>query len=165
MIVRDGAEGQAELTLEHSLTNIGRKPIETAAYEHNFYMLDGRSTGPDIAVTFPFKLEALADLKGLAEVQNSELRYLRELQTGQTAFTELRGYGDTSGDYDIRVENRKTGAGVRQTADRPMTKLMFWSIRTTVCPEAYVNVRVEPGQEAHWQIAYEFYDTTGKKQQ
>ena len=33
----------------------------------------------------------------------------------------------------------------------------LWSIRTTVCPEAYVNLRIEPGEEATWRIAYEFY--------
>ena len=38
-----------------------------------------------------------------------------------------------------------------------MAKLVFWSIRTTVCPEAFIDLRVEPGQEVKWNINYEFY--------
>jgi hypothetical protein len=158
------AKDKPVMTLEHSLKNTGRKPIETSVYEHNFYMLDGQPTGPDVLVAFDFPVSALADLRGLAEIRGSDLRFSRELQRGDTVFSELRGYGDSAKDYDIRVENRKTGAGVHQTGDRPISKLVFWSIRTTVCPEAYITMRLEPGQESTWRIRYEFYETSGKKQ-
>jgi hypothetical protein len=38
-----------------------------------------------------------------------------------------------------------------------MSKLHLWSIRTTVCPEAFIDLRIEPGKESSWRIAYEFY--------
>jgi hypothetical protein len=157
------AKDKPVMRLEHSLKNTGRTPIETDVYEHNFYMLDGQPTGPPLSIAFPFRLEATADLRGLAEVNGNELRYLRELQRGDTAFTELRGYGGSAKDYDIHVENPKTGAGVRQTSDQPIAKLMYWSIRTTACPEAYTHLRIEPGEEASWNIAYEFYETSPKQ--
>jgi hypothetical protein len=56
---------------------------------------------------------------------------------------------------------------VRQTSDRPLSKLVFWSIRSTVCPEAYIDMRIEPGKEFTWRIAYDFYtlaDSGAKKQ-
>ena len=31
------------------------------------------------------------------------------------------------------------------------------SIRTTFCPEPYIDMRIEPGGESAWKIAYEFY--------
>jgi hypothetical protein len=151
-----------ELVLEHTLKNTGKKTIETSVYEHNFYMLDGQPAGPDIAVKFPFELRAQADLKGLAEISGKDLVYLKELQKGQSVYTALDGFGPGVGDYDIRVENRKTGAGVRQRGDRPLSKLVLWSIRSTVCPEAYVSMRIEPGQESRWRIAYEFYELPKK---
>lgn len=151
------AKDRPEIVIEHSLKNTGAKAIETNVYEHNFYMLDGKPTGPDIVVKFPFTVQAARDLRGLAEIRGKELVYLQELQTGQTAQSDLTGFGDSAGDYDIRVENRKTGAGVRQVGDRPMARINFWSIRTTVCPEAYVNVKAEPGKETTWSIRYEFY--------
>ena len=127
-------KGKPQLVLEHSLKNTGGKVIETSVYEHNFYMIDGKPAGPDYTIKFPFAVSAKADLKGFAE-----------------------GFGNTPKDYDIRVENAAAHAGVRQTSDRPLAKLVFWSIRATVCPEAYIDMRIEPGKEFTWRIAYDFY--------
>ena len=146
-----------KLVLEHRLKNTGRKAIATSVYQHNFFMLDKQPTGPDFSVRLPFDPRATRPLNGLAETRGKEFVYLKELQDSQTAFTELQGFGSSVKDYDIRVENRKTGAAVRQTSDRPMSKLMLWSPRSTVCPEAYIDLRVEPGKESSWKIVYEFY--------
>jgi hypothetical protein len=35
--------------------------------------------------------------------------------------------------------------------------MLFWSIRTVLCPEAYINIELEPGQEFTWKVNYEFY--------
>jgi hypothetical protein len=151
------AKDRPELVLEHTLKNTGRKRIESSVYEHNFFMLDGKPTGPGIVVTFPFEARTTQDLGGLAEVRGKEWVYLRELARGQTAQSEVVGFGPTAVDYDIRVENHNTGAAVRQTGDRPITKINFWSIRSTVCPEPYIDLRIEPGEEARWRISYLFY--------
>lgn len=151
------------LILEHRLRNTGRKTISTSVYEHNFFMLDGQASGPDTVVRFRFDPHAKADLHGLAETEGKDLRYLHELDRGQTVFSELSGYGETASDNDIRVENAKTGAAVHQTGDHALSKLVLWSIRTTVCPEAYIDLQVEPGKEASWQIAYEFYDAQASR--
>ena len=149
--------GRPEMVLEHSLRNTGKKPITTSVYEHNFYMLDHQPAGPGYIVRFPFEVHPQADLQGAAEARGKSFTYLRELQEGQSVFTAMDGFGGTPRDYDIRVENRKAGIGVRQTSDRPIAKLVFWSIRTTVCPEAFIDLKVEPGQEVQWRIGYEFY--------
>jgi hypothetical protein len=151
------------LVLEHRLKNTGRKTIATSVYEHDFFMLDGQPTGPDFVVRFPFEIAAVAPLNGAAETRGKDFVYLRELQPGQTVQTQLKGFGPTARDYDIRLENRKTGAGVRQTGDRPISKINLWSIRTTICPEAYVDLSVAPGQTSSWQITYEFYQVAPGK--
>ena len=151
------------LILEHRLRNTGRKTISTSVYEHNFFMLDGQASGADTVLRFRFDPRAKADLHGLAQTEEKSLRYLHELERGQTVFTELSGYSGNASDNDIRVENAKTGAGVHQTGDHPLSKLVLWSIRTTVCPEAYIDLRVEPGKEVLWRIAYEFYTAQASK--
>ena len=145
------------LILEHRLQNTGRKTISTSVYEHNFFMLDGQASGPDTVLRFRFDPRAKADLHGLAQTEGKDLRYRHELERGQTVFSELSGYGGSASDNDIRVENTETGAAVRQTGDRALSKLVLWSIRTTVCPEAYIDLQVEPGKEVSWRIGYEFY--------
>jgi len=120
-------------------------------------MIDKLPSGPDVSVVFPFEPKALADLRGRAEVRGRELVFLRPLESRQSVFTELAGFGASARDYDIRIENRKAKAGVRITGDRPLAKLDFWSIPTTVCPEPYISLRIEPGRKSDWKISYEFY--------
>jgi len=150
-------KNRPELVLEHTLHNTGQKVIETEQYNHNFFMIDRQPTGPASIVKFPFDVKAKLDLKGMAKVGDGKLEYLKELETGQSVFTELEGFGSSAKDYDIRVENRKAGAGVRITGDQPIVKLIYWSIRTTLCPEPYIRIKVEPGQTSKWKIGYEFY--------
>jgi hypothetical protein len=156
------AKGKPELILEHSLKNTGQRTIETSVYDHDFFVIDGQPTGPDFVVKFPFTPKATQDLK-FAEIRGKELVYLQELSKGQTAASYLEGYGKDASDNDIRVENRKTGAGVRETGDHPLSKLYFWSIRTTVCPEAYIDMKIEPGHESTWRVSYQFYTIPGSQ--
>ena len=151
------AANRPELMLEHKLRNTGRRAIETDVYNHDFYVIDGQPTGPEIIVGFPFEARAKDDLKGLAEVKRRELVYLRELQEGQSAAADVIGFTESVADNNIQVENKKSGAGVREIGDRPLTRLHLWSIRTTVCPEAYIHMKIDPGQEFKWTIRYQFY--------
>jgi len=149
--------GKPEMVLEHSLRNTGRRVIETTVYDHNFLVIDKQPIGPDVVVTFPFDLRAARPMGNLAEVRGKQLVYLRKLEKDERAFTTLEGFGQSAQDYDIRVENRKTGAGVRIVGDRPLSRVVYWSIRSVLSPEPYIRVRIEPGQESQWRIAYTFW--------
>lgn len=151
------APDSSELILEDSIENTGRRVIETEQYNHNFFVIDNQPAGPDFVVRFPFQLRARRDIKGPAELRGAEIAFLRPLADGESAYAELEGFGSTAADYSITVENRRTGAGVRIRGDRPLSRLVFWSIRTTVCPEPYISIRVEPGRTFEWRIAYQFY--------
>ncbi len=150
------------MTIEHVLKNKGRKAIETAVYDHNFFVIDNQPAGPDFTVKFAFPLEAASKIAPLAEVRGDQLAYLKELEPRQSVFTELKGFGPSAKDYDIRIENRKVNAGVRITGDKPLQKVVFWSIRKTLCPEPYIQMRVEPGREAKWKLTYDFYTGTAE---
>ncbi|MFN8006886.1 MAG: hypothetical protein U0V70_07675 [Terriglobia bacterium] len=153
-------KGKPILVQEHSLKNTGRKVIESSVYDHNFFMMDGQPSGPDFVLRFPFDLRATEDLKGLAKIQGKELTYLAALQSGQYVYTHLEGYGTNPADDDIRIENRKTGAGVRIKGNRPLSKLAFWSNPKLVCPEPFIDLRLESGKQATWRITYEFYQVS-----
>jgi len=154
-------KGKPELVLEHALKNTGKKIIDTLQYNHNFFVIDREVVGPDMAIKFTFDPKPAQPLKNGGEVRGHEITYARELEKGESVFSEVEGYGVRAKDYDIRIENRKSGAGVRITGDTPLAKVVFWSIRTVACPEPYVHLRVEPGEETTWKINYDFY-TFGK---
>lgn len=153
------SKGKPELVLEHSLKNTGQKFIETSVYNHNFFVIDKQPTGPQIAIRFPFAVKG--EGKGFGStinVEENSLLYSRELTKREQVYSAgLQGFDPVVSDYDIRIENLKTGAGVRATSDQPMEKLVFWACSTTSCPEPYIHLKAAPGQEVHWKIAYEFY--------
>ena len=144
------------MVLDHSLRNTGSKRIETSVYNHNFFTLDRRPTGPQVSVTFPFDAKATRAIAPLASLVARDLRFARELAAGETVFTELEGFGAGRADYDFLMRHADTGAAVRIRSDRPLTKLVFWSAPRTVCPEPYVDASVDPGQTTTWRITYEF---------
>ena len=152
-------KGKPVLVLAHRLKNTGKKVIESDVYEHNFYVLDKQPVGPDTLVKFPFDVHATEDLAGLAETRGKEFVYLKELSGRESAHSNLTGFSSDPKDYDISEENRKSGAGVRQTSDRPIVRINYWSIQSTACPEAYIHMKVAPGETFTWKISYEFYTT------
>jgi hypothetical protein len=152
------ARGKPELIIEHELKNVGRRVIDTSVYNHDFYMIDGRPAGPGYRVTFAFTPRAQEDLKGLAEIRGNELVYARELKAqGESVATALTGFGTDPKDNDVIVENTEARAGVREMGNRPLSSFYFWSIRSTVCPEGYIHMRIEPGKTFRWKITYRFY--------
>ena len=46
---------------------------------------------------------------------------------------------------------------MRIRGDRPLVKVVFWSISTVACPEPYIQMRIKPGQESKWKYTYDFY--------
>jgi hypothetical protein len=145
------------LILEHRLKNTGTKIIDTEVYDHDFFMLDGVPSGPGMVVRFPFAPQAEKSMEPLAGIDGKEIIYRQELQGEQYVESYLTGYSSSPSDYDITVENQKTGVGVEQTGDVAMSRFNFWSPRTTLCPEAYIHLVIAPGQTAHWNIRYRFY--------
>jgi hypothetical protein len=150
-------KGKPQLVLEHTLKNTGSKPIETSVYNHNFFVIDQEEVGPEVLVRFAFPPQPLADFKGLAHFQGNDLIYSQKLEKGQSVFSELKGFGDTPRDNDFHIENRKSHAGVHISGDRPLSKLIFWSIMTVACPEPYISMNIAPGKEFRWRMTYDFY--------
>jgi hypothetical protein len=147
----------ARLMLEYKLRNTGRKRIESTVYNHNFFTLDRRGTDDDSAVTFAFD-PLLQRPNPLASLDGRTLRFTRAFGPKETMFTDITGYGQAPGDYDFRIENRATKAGVRITSDRPLARLGFWAHPKTICPEPFIDVSVDPGAERTWFIHYELYE-------
>jgi hypothetical protein len=150
---------QPVLILEHRIKNTGTKAIDTEVYDHDFFMLDGAPTGPGMAVHFPFEPQAKRPLEPRAKIDGKDIVYVEEVGTGpgQAVTSYLTGFSNSPADYDFTVENRNTGVGVEQTSDSPIAQLNFWSIHTTICPEAYIHVNVQPGGTGNWNIRYRFF--------
>ncbi len=152
-------KGKPELVITHSLKNTGKNPIETTSYNHNFFVIDQQPTGPTYSVTFPISelsAEAGRGTGDLVKFQANQLIYLRDLAKNEQAYFPNLTAGKAV-PYKLTVDNTKTGAGVNVTGDRDIARMVFWSSSTTVCPEPYINIKVEPGKTFNWQITYQYY--------
>lgn len=157
--------GKPQMVIEHSLRNTGRKTINSTVYNHNFLVLDNEGPSQDFTVTVPYKIEPgpRPPTAGLLEVRGNELVYLKTLTGEERATATLRGFGDTAKDYDIRVVNKKLGAGYHVTGDRPLSNLAVWSIRSVNAVEPYVSMSIEPGKDYTWNLTYDYFTTAPGK--
>jgi len=151
-------EGKPEMVLEHHLKNTGRRSIQSAVYNHNFLVLDKQAPGPDFVITVPFPIRTPNPPNAeLARMKGNQVVYSKVLRSGEVMETLLEGFGESPRDNEIRVENRRVGAGVRITGDHPLSKLNVWSIRTVLAAEPFIDMTIEPGSEFVWKTSYDYY--------
>ncbi|MDR6197536.1 hypothetical protein [Siphonobacter sp. SORGH_AS_0500] len=149
---------QPILVLEHRLKNTGTRTLLTQAYDHNFFVFDQHETGPSYRVTFPFELTTDGPTEGLgniAAIKGNQWTYKQPVPPKVSTQAFLKGFGNSAKDYNIRVENDQIGVQIK--GDQPITKIVYWSQKNTLCPEPYIQIKAEPGQEFSWKIEYEFF--------
>ncbi len=152
---------RSQMILSHKFTNTGSKTIETQVYNHNFFFIDSLNIGEGYVVKFPFNIVAKRRGMGIGEfveIANNEIRFIKDLQDGDQVYIgSITGYEKNSKEYDINIENKKTGVGVNIHGNRPLSKLVFWSAIKTVCPEPFISIKADPGETVTWEITYTFY--------
>jgi hypothetical protein len=153
-----------EMVIEHSLKNTGRLAIQSSVYNHNFVVLDKQAPGPDFAFKVPYQIQPgrPAD-KVLAEVRGNEVVYLKQLSGTDEAAVQLQGFGNKVEDTEIIIENKKVGAGLRITGDKPLIRSFLWSIRTVLAVEPYIAIDIPPGADFTWKNIFEYYTMNSNK--
>jgi hypothetical protein len=150
--------GKPEMWIEHNFSNTGTRAIHTTVYDHNFLVLDKRPTDAGYTITLPFTISSNhPPEKELAEIRKNQIVYLETLEGEQHVSTPIEGFGESSDDYKIRIENTNAKAGMTITGDRPLAKMALWSIRSVLSVEPFVDVSVEPGGHGSWNYTYEYY--------
>jgi hypothetical protein len=150
--------GKPEMTIEHRLTNTGRQPIRTNVYDHNFLVLDKAAPSPNFVISLPFQIKSSRPpAAGMAEIRGQQILYTKSLENQERVFFPIEGFGGDSKDYDIRIENRKLGAGMRIVGDRPLVSETLWSIRSVLSLEPFIDVTAEPTQTFSWKYTYTYY--------
>jgi hypothetical protein len=157
-------EGKAEMEIDHSLKNTGRLAIKSTVYNHNFVVLDRQPPGPDFTLRLPFQIQpGRQPNRGPAEVRGNQIVFPKPLAGEDEAVVFITGFGDSAKDTEIVIENKKVGAGMRITGDRPLVRDMLWSIRTVLAIEPYIAIDLQPGAEFTWKNMFEYYTLPAAK--
>jgi len=145
------------LTLTHELENIGKKPIKTSQYNHNFMVLDRRPVGQGYTVCLRFHPAADGDfdLRGIVEFTDSCVTY-GSVFDGKPVFVAIKGFTAAAEQNSIAVQDQQSGTGVEITGDFPLAKLHFFTTPEMICPEPFVALNIEPGQKQQWTRIYTF---------
>ena len=148
--------GRPEMRIEHVLTNTGRNQISTSVFNHNFLTL---GAGPDragLTIRTPYAISTTrVPAADAAELAGNSLVYRRGLADGEVVSLPVTGYGSGTADSVISVDVA-SGRGVTIAGDRPLSRVFFWSIRSTLAVEPYVRVEVQPGETTRWSWLYRY---------
>jgi hypothetical protein len=145
-------------TIEHKLQNTGEKTIETDQFNHNFFMIDGEQSGTAFSISFPYPINTEDNPEGFVEIMDKELNFIKDLKDDDSFFLLLNGYSEEIADHKVTVINRKSGAGVTYTIDKPLYRMAFWACLTTLCPENFIWISVEPGESDEWKSEYTLFE-------
>lgn len=155
--------GKPQMIIDHRLRNTGTKPIATQVYDHNFLVLDHQRPGPDFVIKFPFQPTVTRPVSpGLGELRPNQIAYLKTLEGKDRMQAQMKGFNNSPSDYSITIENTKVGAGVRYSGNRPLWSVGYWSIRTVLAAEPFIDFDIVPGDEYTWALTYDYY-TVQKK--
>jgi len=151
----------ATLTIEYELQNVGERMIETTEYVHNFVAIDGLPVGPDYELRLP---RALAPRDGLSPVTqellafgDSAIRWTRAVEDNEMFYCQFPGYDGQSVPYYWELVHRGAGVGLRESGTAPASSLALWGEKHVLSPEAFIDVRVEPGSVQRWSRSYSFF--------
>jgi hypothetical protein len=151
------APGKPVLIVEHRLTNIGSKIIDTTWYCHNLINIDAQPIGPAYAVDFPFAPVFTPPGKPTdIRTHGNRLTFVRPLPHSYGIYADVSAAGGAALAAAATVWNSDVYAGVRITSAAPLVKYHFYAERTAVCPEMFIRIHLEPGQTQTWESRYLF---------
>jgi hypothetical protein len=150
-----------EMTIRHRLRNTGSRLIDTNVYNHNFLRIDGAGPGPNYTITVPFAIQSHRPPdSALAEIRGNQILYRRVLIDQDQVDFPIEGFSTDPKDYDVRIDNKRSHAGLRIIGDRPLESQALWSIRAVLAVEPFVKIHAAPDEEFSWSMKYIYFAET-----
>lgn len=146
------------LVIRHSLKNTGKKRILTDHYNHNFFNVDGDAVGPNYSLEFPFEPKAVKPVERFSELvrlDGKRFALAGALEKG-TIYGGVAGFDRTAATAGVTMKHKPSGVTVRVTGDKPLKQFQIWGMSTTLCPEPFIELTIEPGKTETWKWTYEF---------
>jgi hypothetical protein len=148
------------MRISRTLTNTGLRPINTTHYAHNFVSIDGIQTlGPPWRVEFAFPVVPYPNprywrTRGIVAPEGQSLVFTKPLDNA--LFVLISTEPREASDHRFRIANPEAGAAVTIQGDRPLSKIAFYASNPTICPEPFINIKLEPDQKMSWETLYTF---------
>ncbi|HUP77064.1 MAG TPA: hypothetical protein VM260_00795 [Pirellula sp.] len=142
--------------IEHLLKNIGTSALSTDHYNHNFFLIDSDKVGPNYELQLPFPINAInrrASFDEITKVVDKTVGF-RELVGTRSFFAELTGHRNQISDHQFKLHHIPTGVTIECKGDSPLSKMNFWGMANTICPEPYTQIKLAANSEFRWSLEY-----------
>ncbi len=146
------------LVIKRRLKNTGTKPINTNHYGHNFFQLDKQHIGKQYRMRFPYKVSCDKDFGERAKKKDKEIVMTKKLARKEAFGSFITGYDNSVNTHQIFIENTNSETGIKIAGDKPLAQLYWYVVDTAICPEPFVDILIEPGEEFRWETSYTFYE-------
>ncbi|MFP4979009.1 hypothetical protein ACE6ED_26660 [Paenibacillus sp. CN-4] len=146
------------LIINYTLTNTGVKPIETEEYVHNFVGINGAKVGKTYELMFPGPAEVSAPESAYTEqlLQAEDNRISWTAEPDRQFYCLLKGCDAEAQAYRWKLVHKPTGASVSESGSFPVAKAALWGDRHVISPEIFIQLSVQPGENASWWREYCF---------
>lgn len=150
-----------QVVIAYRLENVGRQPIATHEYCHNFCGIDGHLLGPDYHLHMPYRIELgempAAWRQRLDEALYIEDRYIRCRATPKGQFyCRLLGF-NRSDEPQWELVHVPSGVGVREYDDFAPSRVAVWGTAHVISAEVFVDIHLDPGEFQTWSRRYQFF--------
>ena len=147
-------------TITHSLKNLGAERIHIHHYCHNFFLMDAGGVGSNDRALFPFLPQMeLGRCHGseYLRVQENTVGFLRNIANADMVGGDVVGYASTPAHNTFRMENGRTGIGVRVSSDRPAVSMYLCAGERFFSVEPQIEIKCQTGERMEWTNTYELY--------
>jgi hypothetical protein len=146
------------VTLSRRLKNTGKKRIQTTHYNHNFIRFDDEPVDSNYTMTVPRGLEIVAaqrDEAGrlLLKADNS---MKPKAAITQGVLFKYTGQPRDKNLFSLVIANTKTNAVLQIDHFYEVSELRLYLAPTAFCPEPFMPLDLQPGDEARWRTVYTF---------
>ncbi|MHC4884430.1 MAG: hypothetical protein ACYTGH_05020 [Planctomycetota bacterium] len=139
-------------TVTHILRNTGAAALHQTHYNHNFLTLGGERLGPGLELELPFAPEAVSEMEVPFAFEGGAISVARELE--EAFFSSLSGFGESVQENRVVVRDRRIGLELTMVGDFPLHRFHLFATPRTLCPEPFIELNLNPGEERSWSHSY-----------
>jgi hypothetical protein len=145
----------AGFVLQHRLKNIGRQPLVTDHYIHNFVVFDDQPVGTNHVVELAAAVTAQT-VCDTVRIEGRRIWFLTEPRPDVGYRAELQPPPGNAATFTFG------GRQLSFRGNRWPTRMVFYSIGKAVCVEPFLEIRLKAGETFTWASAYEIRHRPGE---
>lgn len=143
------------LIIKYQLTNTGQYLIQTNEYSHNFIGINNQLISKHYHLWIP-GMEKIDIVVGTISRDQEKLTWP---VTPDGDFYALINCEKKSYMCNWELFHDEIKAGVKEISQFEPSKVALWGFTHVVCPEVFIEIKLEVNEQKTWERVYEFYQS------